>query len=135
MWLSSSRPVKQHLSLIIQESRISAASQNASHQPLFCHLSMLLTPGSARRGSDDVPYPAEPLSHGQIRLIRLLPGKWTDAIRCELYKNRARNRAGEIQSAFVRLGIDESDAIYTCQLNGLPGYRKFGERVEASQGA
>ncbi|KAF2831779.1 HET-domain-containing protein [Ophiobolus disseminans] len=47
---------------------------------------MLLSPVSARRSPEDVEYPGKPLSPGCIRLIRLLPGSWTEPIKCELFE-------------------------------------------------
>jgi hypothetical protein len=48
---------------------------------------MFLSPQRAQHNLKDVEYPGLPLSPGQIRLIRLLPGKWTDPIRCELFED------------------------------------------------
>jgi hypothetical protein len=66
-------------------SSVSAASENTSHQLLLRQFTIFLTPASARHDPVDTPYPAPPLLHNQIRLIRLLPGTWIDPIRCELY--------------------------------------------------
>jgi len=44
---------------------------------------MLLTPDSARK-KDPVTYPGLPLQENHIRVVRLLPGTWTERIRCEL---------------------------------------------------
>jgi hypothetical protein len=46
---------------------------------------MFLSPQSAR-DTEDVIYPGRTLLPGEIRLIRLLPGKWTDPVRCELFE-------------------------------------------------
>jgi hypothetical protein len=46
---------------------------------------MFLSPQSAR-DTEDVAYPGRTLLPGEIRLIRLLPGKWTDPVRCELFE-------------------------------------------------
>jgi hypothetical protein len=50
---------------------------------------MFLSPQSARRNLQDVVYPGQPLSPYHIRLIRLLPGTWTDPIRCELFERHS----------------------------------------------
>lgn len=42
------------------------------------------------------PYPGDPLGAGQIRLIRLRPGKWTDTVTCDLYNTRQYNAQGEL---------------------------------------
>jgi hypothetical protein len=47
---------------------------------------MFLSPQHALRHPKDVEYPGQPLLPGQIRLIRLLPGAWTDPIQCELFE-------------------------------------------------
>jgi hypothetical protein len=47
---------------------------------------MFLSPQHARRNPKDVEYPGQPLLPGQIRLVRLLPGTWTDPIQCELFE-------------------------------------------------
>jgi hypothetical protein len=48
---------------------------------------MFLSPQRARRDPNDIEYPGKPLLPGQIRLIRLLPGAWTDPIQCELFED------------------------------------------------
>ncbi|KAH7068470.1 hypothetical protein FB567DRAFT_573932 [Paraphoma chrysanthemicola] len=52
---------------------------------------MFLSPASARRDPQHVDYPSSPLSQGSIRLIRLLPGHWTDPIRCDLFERAQSN--------------------------------------------
>jgi hypothetical protein len=47
---------------------------------------MFLSPRSARSDPEDVVYPGKTLLPGEIRLIRLLPGTWTDPVRCELFE-------------------------------------------------
>lgn len=48
---------------------------------------MFLSPQCARRDPKDIEYPGHPLLPGQIRSIRLLPGAWTDPIRCEIFED------------------------------------------------
>jgi hypothetical protein len=48
---------------------------------------MFLSPQSAQRDSKDVVYPGQPLPSNHIRLVRLLPGTWTDPIRCQLFED------------------------------------------------
>ncbi|OAL44115.1 hypothetical protein IQ07DRAFT_592559 [Pyrenochaeta sp. DS3sAY3a] len=45
---------------------------------------MFLSPNSARARPKVAAYPEKQLQPGQIRLIKLLPGQWTDPIVCEL---------------------------------------------------
>lgn len=45
---------------------------------------MYLTPDSARRDAKEAGYPGKPLGAGEIRLVKLHPGAWTDPIVCEL---------------------------------------------------
>jgi len=44
---------------------------------------MFLSPDSARK-KDAATYPGLPLQGNHIRVVRLLPGRWTEPIRCEL---------------------------------------------------
>jgi hypothetical protein len=44
---------------------------------------MSLLPESARK-TTGATYPGLPLKQDQIRVVRLLPGTWTEEIRCEL---------------------------------------------------
>jgi len=44
---------------------------------------MFLPPDSARKKSATT-YPGLPLQGNHIRVVRLLPGRWTEPIRCEL---------------------------------------------------
>ncbi|EMD93890.1 hypothetical protein COCC4DRAFT_191246 [Bipolaris maydis ATCC 48331] len=45
---------------------------------------MFLSPATALRVPTKPKYPGDPLRAGEIRVLRLQPGKWTDAIVCEL---------------------------------------------------
>jgi len=45
---------------------------------------MFLSPDSARGRPTEVIYPGEPLQANDIRLVKLLPGRWADPIICEL---------------------------------------------------
>ena len=45
---------------------------------------MFLSPDSARK-KDAATYPGLPLQGNHIRVVRLLPGRWTEPIRCELW--------------------------------------------------
>lgn len=47
------------------------------------HASMFLSPDSARK-QNAATYPGLPLQENHIRVARLLPGRWTEQIRCEL---------------------------------------------------
>jgi len=44
---------------------------------------MFLSPDSARK-KDAATYPGLPLQENHIRVVKLLPGRWTEQIRCEL---------------------------------------------------
>ncbi|KAH7061639.1 hypothetical protein BKA63DRAFT_527841 [Paraphoma chrysanthemicola] len=52
---------------------------------------MFLSPASARRDPQHVEHPSTPLPQGSIRLIRLLPGHWTDPLRCDLFEKTQSN--------------------------------------------
>jgi hypothetical protein len=89
---------------------------------------MYLSTQSVHQSPEDVEYPGRRLQPGNIRLIRLVPGDWTDPIRCESLESNLLS--AEYQALSYVWGAKYAKRFILLDNKMFPVNRQSGEHTE-----